>query len=117
VSTQNGGDGQVLTGMVYTEKKSPTHRGRTRQLLFDSAGSRLLIDGAKKCQVLSLSGGDVVVELDLPDSRSAKWQLHPSKSECLLRFTVDSVQAFSWKNLRPEYSISLDLSSTLQTIS
>jgi WD40 repeat protein len=112
VRVEYNGERSILTEVVYSEKRSPTDRGRTRQLLFHGTGSRLLVYGTKKCQILSLPEGAVLAELPLSDKQEpAKWHQHPSQTETLLFFTGQLVTAFSWSNLeQTTSSISLDLS-------
>ncbi|KAL2132183.1 hypothetical protein VTI74DRAFT_4098 [Chaetomium olivicolor] len=106
------GERAVITETTYSEKKSPTDRGRTRQLLFDATGNRLLVSGMKKCQVLAIPDGAVLAELQLcEDSESAKWQQHPARLEDLLCLSGQAVTVFSWDTLEKKSTISLDLST------
>lgn len=100
----------VVTETLFTKKSLPDH-GRTRQLLFDSTGNRLLVYGAKKCQVLSLPVGTVLAEYCLPEGEQAKWKQHPSESGSLLCITPESVTVFSWEDLSPIATVLLDLSN------
>jgi WD40 repeat protein len=113
VRVDYSGERTVVTEALYTEKRSPTDRGRTRQLLFHGTGDRFLVYGMKKCQVLSLPDGAVVAEHQLPDNEPAKWQQHPSEPETLLCFSAHLVAAFSWHNLEQKFRIQLDLSNPL----
>jgi hypothetical protein len=115
VSIDNAGGAQtrVLTETLYAEKKSPADRGRTCQLLFDQSGSRLLVYGTMKCQVLSLPDGAVLAEHWVQDGDSSiKWQQHPSEPDHLLCFTAKSIAVFPWDDLEEELSIPLDLSES-----
>jgi WD40 repeat protein len=104
------GERTLSTKTVYSEKRSPADRGRTRQLLFHGAGDRLLIYGVKKCLVLSLPEGAELAECQLTGSNDpVKWQQHPLDPESLLCFSAQSVTIFSWGHLEEKASIPLDL--------
>lgn len=99
----------VLAEKIYSEKRSPTDRGRTSQLLFDPTGTRLLTYGTKKCHVLSLPDGAVLAEHSVQDGGSAKWLQHPFDPDRLLRFTEQTITVFNWKDLEQETSLPLNL--------
>jgi WD40 repeat protein len=112
VCIDNSEERSVSIETAYSEKKSPTNRGRTRQLLLDGLGRRLLVYGLKKCQVLSLPEGAVLAEHQLTgNDEPVKWQQHPLEPENLLCFSSLFVTVFSWDGLEKKTSIPLDLSS------
>ncbi|KAK4454163.1 hypothetical protein QBC34DRAFT_317179 [Podospora aff. communis PSN243] len=95
---------------IYAEKRTPNHRGRTTQLLFDSTGNRLFICGLKKWQVLSIPEGTVLAERPQSNSESeaAYWQQHPVLAEYLLCFKSDQVAVFSWNDLCQQVTITIE---------
>ena len=97
---------------LYNEKKSSSNRGRTQQLLFDTAGAHLLIYGAKRSQVLSLSDGQVVAERDFAADEYAKWKQHPSNPQHVICFTAKSATVFTWR-LEEHTSVLLDMTSLI----
>lgn len=111
VSIDNSAERLVSTKSIYSEKRSSGDRGRTRQLLFDGLGERLLVYGLKKYQVLSLPDGAVLAERELiDDDEPVRWQQHPLEPEHLLCFSLRSVSVVSWDGLEHKTSIPLDLS-------
>ena len=113
VSVNDRASRSISAKTVYVETKSPTDRGRTRQLIFDDTGNRILVCGVKKCQVFSLPDAAVLAECQFPDSdEPARWQQHPSEPRHLLRFSARSVTVFDWDTLQEKGSIQLNLSPT-----
>jgi len=98
--------------VMYAENKSPADRGRTLQLLFDRTGDRLLVAGAKTCQVLSPTDGAVLAEHTHHDGGPVKWRQHPSHPEHLLGLTARSVSIFSWERLSQGTTFPLDLADS-----
>ncbi|KAK3360430.1 hypothetical protein B0T25DRAFT_129975 [Lasiosphaeria hispida] len=109
----NGTDGTISAETVYNMDASPEGYDQVRQLLFDTTGTRLLVSGSKKCQVLSIPDGAVLAEHCLPETWKAKWQLHPSAAEYIMYLTSESMTLFSWDGLEQKYTIPLRLSDTL----
>ncbi|RKU42891.1 hypothetical protein DL546_006184 [Coniochaeta pulveracea] len=110
VTLDAGAQTSVLTNKIYSEKRSPTDRGRTSQLLFDPTGTRLLVYGSKQCQLLSMPDGAVLAERSVvEDAGSAKWLQHPFDSDRLLCFTEQTIAVLTWQNLKQETILSLDL--------
>ncbi|KAK0705839.1 hypothetical protein B0T21DRAFT_353139 [Apiosordaria backusii] len=101
----------VSSGVLYTEKKAPTDRGRTLQIEFASDGKQLLVVGSRKAQVLSVQENEVrvVLESEIQEPTSRRWKQHPTQPGNLLHFTDDQVQVFSWSDLQ-DYSLSFPLS-------
>lgn len=117
VSISNGAESPIPADAVYVEKKSPNHRGRTKQLLFDTTGSRLLIHGIKGSQVISMSDGAVLAEVSLPDGQHARWRQHPSEPESLLCFLSAQVAAvLQWNSLGKIASFTIGPASSLPVI-
>ena len=105
------GERTIVTEAVYVEKRSPAERGRSRHILFHSTGTRLFICGVKKCQVLSIPGGEVLADCQLPDNDNpTKWQQHPSEPNNLICVSAGSTSVFSWDDLEKRASIPIDLS-------
>ncbi|SPQ24476.1 45816e37-f0e1-448b-9c52-c339576b81e8 [Thermothielavioides terrestris] len=115
VAVDHAGERPVSTDVVYSEKLPPSGRWIIRQLLFDGTGGRLLVCGRDACKVLSLPDGVVLAERQLPHdddkSEELKWHRHPSEPEHVLCFSARSVTIFSWSDLKPQISITLDLSN------
>jgi len=117
VSISNDLDCLMPVDAVYAEKKSPNQRGRTKQLLFDTTGSRLLIHGIKGSQVLSMSDGVVLAEVSLPGGQHARWRQHPYEPESLLCFRSAQVVAIlDWSSLEQKASFTIGLASSLPVI-
>ncbi|KAK0716184.1 hypothetical protein B0H67DRAFT_666819 [Lasiosphaeris hirsuta] len=114
VSTADNMDEPLSAETVYAEKELPPDRVWAEQLLFDTTGTRLLVRGEQKCQVLSMPDGVVLAEHQLPERKpwsrveEAKWQLHPSKPEYILCLTSRSIAVFSWDDLVHKQTIALD---------
>ena len=82
---------------TYTEKRASPGRGRTRQLVFNETGTKLLVHSAKKTQVLSMPGGEVVAECHVATSEESgnnestlMWMMHPTSPDQYLLCLVST---------------------------
>jgi len=80
----------------YVDKGASSKRGRTRQLIFNSTGNRLLVLGTEMCQVLAIPSGEVIAETDLLRNHLAAWTQHPTDSTLLVCTYADKVAVYSW---------------------
>ncbi|KAI1506317.1 hypothetical protein F5X99DRAFT_366277 [Biscogniauxia marginata] len=103
-------DDVPLTKNVYVEKRSPTERGRAQQLLFSKDGKKLLVNGVRRTQVLSLPTGQMVAEVSIPEGKCSQWGRHHANPDYLICLSIDSIGVFNWA-LEKQYTISLNLAS------
>ena len=102
-STENQGAWQVFHEFSLA---IPTHREHVNQLIFQSAGNKLLMSTSTALLFVDVSSHSLSeVELKGPTS-ALKWACHPLLPDTLLGFGVSSVHVLSWTN--PENHASYD---------
>ncbi|KAK5663972.1 hypothetical protein OQA88_184 [Cercophora sp. LCS_1] len=99
---------QVQLTTTYDGGPSPQSRGQTRELLLNPTGTRLLVSGANKAQLLSLPDGEVLGEEPPTYGTPGKWDQYPSKPNYCLCFTGLIIDIFTWLSLQLQGSIYIE---------
>ncbi|KAJ3573825.1 hypothetical protein NPX13_g4564 [Xylaria arbuscula] len=93
---------------LYSETRTPQHRGNTRQLLFDQSGVNILVCGEKCTEIISITEGTIIRETATVKNKQGTWLRHPAQPDDLLFISATEAIIFDWNlEIKSNKAISL----------
>ncbi|KAL2068030.1 hypothetical protein VTL71DRAFT_16128 [Oculimacula yallundae] len=83
---------------------TPQPKSNSQQILLDYSASYLLVCTPQLTQLWSVSMGQLLASLKLPNN-SLKWANHPDDERTLLCFGFSDIKKFNWANLHEKSSL------------